>query len=539
MVLLNEPMNTTDLRNKYTTYGRFPEIDIILQREFLPAVITSKDNADISFPFKTASCETVDFSNTEKSKVDLFSHINIGYYIDKEETRGNIIYTTNLKWLLENNNDDSNKSRVKFFLQQLLWQIKSKAILNNGKLSDLKIVWSVPLSMERGNKTTLKSVLGEAFKDVFGNTGAALEDPIPESVAPYFYLTKSGTGIQDIANAVNIDIGGGTSDVMMFMESAGANRQDKYVTTSFRFAGNDLWGGGYKGKLKDNGFLKNYLLYQKANNINPAQEIRYFNNGKDNGNLNADDLISLLFKYDSKFRFSDSITIGNPNLSLLLYLHFSAIVYHIVQIIEAKKYPLPRYLSFTGKGSQYIKLICGGDESELEHFTKLLIQAYTDLPIQSSFKIHLNSNPKEITANGSVLYALADREEKQKYQGNFEFIHPGFNPKIHTGLAEKITDDAGKKFLIKDTLETNSPLNIAVLNNVNSFLEKTLTNRSIIDFLNAFKVKNPKNAYDALRWNGNIDNGEGLVYDSYRKVLNNLHSIDKESPLLETLFSLL
>ena len=68
MVLLNEPLNTTDLSNKYAAYGRFPEIDLILRREFLPAVITSKDNADVSFPFKTASCEVIDFSNTEKIK---------------------------------------------------------------------------------------------------------------------------------------------------------------------------------------------------------------------------------------------------------------------------------------------------------------------------------------------------------------------------------------------------------------------------------------------------------------------------------------
>lgn len=529
MVLLNTPSNTTDLDIKYATYGRFPEIDLILRREFLPAVITSKDNAAISFPFKTASGEVVDFSNIEKSKVDLFSHINIGYYIDKEINRGNIIYTTNLKWLLENSNDDSNKSRVKFFLQQLLLQIKAKAILNNGKPAELKVVWSIPLSMDRGNKTLLKAVLKDAFNDVFANSGASLEEPIPESVAPYFYLTKSGTGIQDIANAVNMDIGGGTTDVMMFMESAGAGRADKYVTTSFRFAGNDLWGSGYKGKLKDNGFIKNYLLYQKANNINP-EEMKYFNKGKDDSNLDADDLISLLFKYDKKFRFSDSITIGNPGLSLLLYLHFAAIIYHIVQILEEKKYPLPRYLSFTGKGSQYIKLICGGDEAELERFTRLLIAAYTDLPIQSSFKIHLNSNPKEITANGSVLYALSDEKEKQKYNGDFQFTHPGYDSKTHSN------NDENAGFLIKDTLEINSPLNIAVLNNINSFLEKTLTNRSIIDFLNGFKIRNLKTAYDMLRWNGNIDNGEGMVYDSYRKVLNNLRNLDKESPLPESLF---
>lgn len=539
MVLLNEPSNTTDLSIKYATYGRFPEIDLILRREYLPAVITSKDNAEISFPFKTATGEVVDYSNIEKTKVDLFSHINIGYYLDKEETKGNIIYTTNLKWLIENNNDDTNKSRVKLFLQQLLWQIKAKAILNGGKLAELRVVWSIPLSMDRGNKTTLRNILRDAFREVFGNSGATLEDPIPESVAPYFYLTKSGSGIQDVANAVNIDIGGGTTDVMMFMEAAGVNRQDRYVTTSFRFAGNDLWGSGYKGKLKDNGFIKNYTAYQKANNINPAEEIRYFNNGKDNPNLTADDLISLLFKYDTKFRFSDSITIGNPNLSLLLYLHYSAIIYHIVQIIEAKQYPLPRYLSFTGKGSQYIKMICGGDEGELEDFTKLLIRAYTDLPLQNSFKIHLNSNPKEITANGSVLYALAANEEKQKYLGDFQFTHPGFNAKAAPALGtrlENIIRYKDDKFLIDDVDEIYSPLNIAVLNNVNSFLEKTLTNRSIIEFLNDFKIKNLKQVYEVLKWNGNIENGEGLVYDSYRKVLNNLHTKDKQDALPESLF---
>ncbi len=535
MVLLHEPTASNDLEFKYANYGRIPQMDLVLRREFIPPVITPKDNAAIAFPFKTASCEVIEFNNIETSKRDLFSHINIGYYIDKEETRGNVIYTTNLKWLLENSNDDSNKSRVKFFLQQLFWQIKAKAILNNGKPADLKIVWSVPLSMAKGNKTTLSAVLKEAFKAVFSDSGATLQEPIPESVAPYFYLTKSGSGIQDIANTVNIDIGGGTADVMMFMESAGADRNDKYVTSSFRFAGNDLWGSGYKGKLKDNGFIKNYLIYQKVNNINP-EEAKYFNKGKEDGNLNADDVISLLFKYDNKFKFSDSITIGNPNLSLVLYLHFAAIVYHIIQIIEAKDYPMPRYLSFTGKGSQYIKLLCGGDEQELEAFTKLLIQVYTDLPIQSSFKIHLNTNPKEITANGAVLYSLADTNEKKKYDDAIQFVHPGFDPVIYKDLGERLADDATQGFIIDETLQINSVLNVSVLNNINHFLEKTLTNRSIIEYLNDFKVKNLNSAYNVLRWNGNIDNGEGFVYDSYRKVLNNLKYDDKDNRLPESLF---
>jgi len=133
------------------------------------------------------------------------------------------------------------------------------------------------------------------------------------------------------------------------------------------------------------------------------------------------------------------------------------------------------------------------------------------------------------------LYALANNEEKEKYEGDFAFIHPGFNPETDTGFAEKITGKS-KGFLINEIAEINSPLNIAVLNNLNNFLDKTFTNRSIIDFLNGFKIKNLKEAYDALRWNNNIDNGEGLIYDSYRKVLNNYRTQDKDNQLPESLF---
>lgn len=533
MVLLNMPASDGDLGYKYSY--QFPAVDLTLRREFMPPIFSSQSKLTISFPFKTASCEITSFSNTDRSTADLFSHINIGYYIDADERKAsNITYTTNLKWLLENNNDDTNKSRVKFFLKQLLLQIRTKAILSNGRPDKLKIVWSVPLSMERGNRTTLNNTFKEAFNEVFGNSGAKLAAPIPESISPYFFLTKSDTDIQSTANVVNIDIGGGTTDVMMFMESSG-NRDDRYLTTSFKFAGSDLWGGGYKGKLKDNGFIKNYLSYQKANNITP-EEAKYFKKVKDDSNLSSDDLISLLFKYDDKFKFSDSITIGNPNLSIILYLHYSAIIYHIIQVLELKKYPLPRYLSFTGKGSQYVKLICGGDENELEEFTKLLFNAYAKQPVQGSFEIHLNNNPKEITANGSVLYSLADEDETAKFKNIVEFVHPGFDPDTESELAEQLVNNGNNVLCISDTIEADSKLNISVLSNLNLFLDKTLNNKGISDFLGDFKVKNTQEAFEILKWNRDIFNGEGLVYDSFKKVLTDLKKLDKTSELPESLF---
>lgn len=525
MVLLNAPGADKDLGNKYT----FPWMDLTLKREFVPPIIAAGQN--VSFPFKTATCEIVSFNNVQNKT--LFSHINIGYNIDQEEMQAsNITYTTNLKWLLENNNNDANKSRVTAFLTQLLLQIRAKVILNYGNPADLKVVWSVPLSMERGIKSELRKVLDKAFNDVFKKSGAKLLDPIPESVAPYFFLTKSDTDIQDTANVVNVDIGGGTTDVMMFMESAG-NRADKYLTTSFRFAGSDIWGNGYRNKLKDNGFIRNYLSYKERNHINPT-ETKYFNKVKDDTNLSADDLVSLLFRYED-FKFSDSITIGNPDLLIVPYLHYSAIIFHLVQLIEIKDYPLPRYLSFTGKGSQYIKLLCGGDERDLEDFTRVLINAYTSKTLQSGFKIHLNSNPKEITANGSILYALASEDEKEKYRKNMDFIHPGFDPKTNTELELKFSTGTGK-FNISDTFEIDSPLNVAVLNNLNEFLEKTLSNQEISRFLKDFKINALKESLRLLQWNHNIFNGEGFIYDSYRKVLQDLHKQQGENEISESLF---
>jgi hypothetical protein len=535
MVLLNAPGNDSNPGIKFTSYGQFPAIDLTLRREFLPAVIMEKNKNAISFPFKTATCEVMGFSKGDDTDYDLFSHINVGYYIDQEETQGDVIYTTNLKWLLENNIDNANQNRVKFFLKQLLVQIKVKAVLNSGDLKKLRVGWSLPLSMRKGSQQRLSQLMNAMFEEVFGGTGAKLLDAIPESVAPYFYLTKTENALNNMSNIVNVDIGGGTTDVMMFMESSGG-RADKYLSTSFRFAGNDLWGSGFNGKLKDNGFITNYFEYQKANNISPASEIKYLNKVQSDGSLKSDDLISLLFKYDHKFRFSDSVTIGNPNMLTVMYLHYSAIIYHIVEIVQLKGYPLPRYLSFTGKGSQYIKMICGGSKRELETFTQMLIRNYSDKELQKGFEVILNPTPKEVTANGSVLYALAEQVETDKYKTVHEFVHPGFDPLKEKALAEIVTKDNKAGFVVSDVLEINSPLNIAVLENLNNFLEKTLNNREIVAFLGEFNVNNLKETFELLQWNKDIDNGEGLIYDSYRKVLNDLRSYKPEDPLPQSLF---
>lgn len=549
MVMLNEPLISADLGIRYDRFGQLPDLALTVNREFMPRVIKSKGHTTVSFPFKTATYEVSSFNNMDKQSAELFGHINIGFNIEREEnTTNSAVYTTNLKWLLENNTDNgniiANKARVSFFLKQLMLQIRTKAILNFCKPEQLDILWSIPSSMDRKTRTELTKIFKEAYISVFPNADftrqSQIEHPIKESVAPYFFLTKNDSGIQEGANVINVDIGGGTTDIMMFMESTG-NRKDKYLTSSFRFAGNDIWGSGYKGSLKDNGFIKNYHAFQKANHIE-SNDNKYFLNALKDNNLSADDLISILFKYDKSFRFSESITNGNANLSIVLYLHYSAIIYHICQVIESKKYPLPRYLSFTGKGSQYLKLLCNGSETELNNFTKLLFKSYSAQSLQTSFRVHVNEDPKVITANGMIEYYGADLQDQfvevPRSTDFSEFEHDTRKKYQEFVLAGDLQSNGTDGLLtsISDTLDLSNTINIGVLNNVNEFLERTLANKQIVDFLNDFKIKNTKVVYDELKWNGDVFNGEGLMYDSYKKVLKDLHKLDHEQPLPESLF---
>ncbi|HYC30024.1 MAG TPA: hypothetical protein VEB42_14425, partial [Chitinophagaceae bacterium] len=182
---------------------------------------------------------------------------------------------------------------------------------------------------------------------------------------------------------------------------------------------------------------------------------------------------------------------------------------------------------------QYIKLLCDGDKDSLLELTKKLINAYTVQSLQPGFDIHLNENPKEITANGAVMYSLAERHEKERYDSSIQLIHPGFNPSEPQNAAHELKE----KPVVADVKDINSPMNIAVLNNLNTFLEKTLNNRDITNFLTQFNVTKCAEVLNALKWDGNIDDGNGLVYDSYRKVLKNLCAVSKdEDDLPESLF---
>jgi hypothetical protein len=514
MVLFNKPYEGYEAQTVYDKYekrvsfGGLVQLDQLVRREFIPAIIGKEFGSPFAFPLRTTVYEKSGFTDSGNN---LFSKVNLGFNIDLEEgSTGVNHYVTNLKWLFENQPGDTlNRPRVRAFFETLLLLIRNKVILNQGNVQQTAIVWLAPSSMRAVTEDNLVHEWEQAFRNVFGTTSNFRAKPVPESLAPYFYLVKNG--VKSFADTVNVDIGGGTADIMLFMK-----QQGRYLNTSFRFAGYDIWGGGldeqgHPSHRKDSGFVKNYLAYRRTLNQTPAREDSILDTFLNKPELTAEDIVSLLFKYDSHFKFTQSIQDGKPALRIVMYLHYSAIVYHLVQLLESHNLALPRYLTFTGRGSQYLAML--GSRSRLIQFTKMLFKAYSKQSIPPDFEVILSDNPKETTANGAVLYENAGGEKAQ-YENRETTCYWGNEPE---------TTEEGKEPESKFAFEYRrtkigevSPqreFHHSVLHNMKRFLELTLLDRDIAYFLSEYNIQTPERYVEYLV-GADITRG-GRLYDSY------------------------
>ncbi len=507
MVTLNKPYDGYEVQNTYdryrlpVSYGSLPQFDSLIRREFVPAILGKEFGSPFLFPLRTAVYEKIGMSESVGGD-NLFSKLNLGFNIDLEEAPTGVNrYVTNLKWLFENQPGDTlNRPRVRAFFETLLLLIRNKVILNQGNVQETKIVWLAPSSMRAQTEDNLVDEWQNACRRVFGTTNNFRAAPVSESLAPYFYLIKKG--VRPFADTVNVDIGGGTADLMLFMRG-----QNRYLNTSFRFAGYDIWGGGlndqgHPAHTKDNGFVKNYINFKRSLSQTPAREDNIFDAFLHDQDLTAEDVVSLLFKYNDHFKFEQSIKDGKPALRIVLYLHYSAIVYHLVQLIEAHQLSLPRYLTFTGRGSQYLNML--GSRSRLIEFTKLLFKAYTTLPIPPDFEVILTDNPKETTANGAVLYENSV-SDKAQYENRESSPYWGNEP-------DKPVDFTYRRTKVGD-MRSNREFHESVLLNMKNFLEKTLKDPDIAYFMSQYNITTPEKYYDLLV-GPDVTRG-GWLYDSY------------------------
>lgn len=399
-----------DIKNKeerqvHLLHGAHQDIKNVFDEEFIPAYT---DN-EFKFPMRTA----LSFGEkTDWKDVYPFEKANPAVLYEK---RLNFEYneiTTNLKW----SDSDDNKKQIEVYIHSLMYLLRNKVIIANGSLEKTKIKWFYPVAMERNRYNNFKKAWDDAYVKYFGsNTNNILS--ITESVAPFEYYVRDG----NTSNLVTIDIGGGTTDIVISNNNQTAN----YIT-SFRFAANTIFGDGY-GETKR---IKNGIVRQFSDVIISELQTKFTNKTDDLFAIYEDMIVNKGSSDIASFLFSlrNNKTVNgigenfaqNVNLSkklsddttqkITFIFFYAAIIYHLAKIMKSKDLDMPDKIVFSGNGSRVIPLFTN-DESLLTGFTKLIfIKVYeVDKYNENGLEIILNEKePKEATCKGGFYIVKPD-----------------------------------------------------------------------------------------------------------------------------------
>lgn len=378
----------------------------VFYSDFIPEVIGSVDS-EFKFPIRTVLSEAngVNWNNA----IYPFVQANIPLtYEKKVQFRYNKI-SSNLKW----SNDKNNISQVKCYIESLMLLLRNKVLLNDGDLTNTKIVWFYPISMTNARFNDFKLVWVEAYKKYFdanyddNNANVKKVIPMTESVAPYKYYNANTAAA---ANMITIDIGGETTDVVI-----AENNSIKSIT-SFRFAANSVFGDGYTGvDSPQNGIVRQFKssIYEvlKDNEMNDLTNIF---NTLDEKNISAD-IASFLFSLvenqsvkrkgiSDRVDFNKILRVGNTQ-NIVILIFYTAIIYHVASIMKAKDLSMPRYITFSGNGSKIVSILTLDTSSNgvLSEYTRKIFSKIYNTPFDSNgLGIKIAENPKIATCKGGL-----------------------------------------------------------------------------------------------------------------------------------------
>jgi hypothetical protein len=366
----------------------------VFDEEYIPAYTDS----EFKFPMRTAlsfgeKTNWKDVYPFEKASADELYEKRLNYPYEK--------VITDLKW----SDDQNNQEQVKTYINSLMYLLRNKVIIGNGSLEKTKIRWFYPVAMEKGRYTRLHTAWNDAYRKYFGNNEDNIV-PITESVAPFEFYVKD----RNANNLVTIDIGGGTTDIVI-----STTGQVDYIT-SFRFAANSIFGDGYA----ENNRVKNGIVRQFCNVIRKELQTK-INESDDlfsifddmNANKSSSDIASFLFslKNNKKVNETGENLAKNANLSeklindktqkITFIFFYAAIIYHLAKLMKTKELGVPDKIVFSGNGSLVIQFFTD-DADILKGFTKLIFERVHEKKYhRNDLVIILNKeNPKEATCKG-------------------------------------------------------------------------------------------------------------------------------------------
>lgn len=371
--------------------------------EFVPFSIGA--GSDYRFPRRTVIAEGTDLVNNVEHFA--LADYNIPFTYEKSSLRG-MVFRTNLKWGNRSQSSDSMAERVDRYIETLLLLIRAKVLLNGGDLSSTEVVWFYPSSMTRGRRDDMIRAWQRHFKVYFQPKQAEQIKYIAESLAPYYHYRQS-SAIQAAGSTpiVNIDIGGGTTDVVVF-------RQDRPVMqSSFKFAANAIFGDGFAkfGGSSNSSFVSKFRAhYDKLFDANKLEDLRTIMD-EIVAKGRAQDIHAFFFsvsrhkdvKEPDRFAYDLELS-KDDDLKVAFIYFYVAIVYHVATLMKASNIGLPRYVTFSGTGSKVLSIITPNNKLLKDLTKQILEDVYGSKYGIDGLSVVLEPDmPKEVTCKGGLL----------------------------------------------------------------------------------------------------------------------------------------
>ena len=382
--------------------------DVILKQEFLPKTI----GEDYGFPQRTVISEAERLDAEHVDSIFALADANIPFIYEKESIGYGNRIVPNLKWSTEM----ATSKRVKAYLTELAHLMRTKVLLENGDLTKTRLVWFYPLAMKVGNIRKMGEMWAKTFREVFGIPVTEQNlIQMPESVAPYYFYKSSSQFRGSASNVASIDIGGGSSDVVVFESGA----QQPTILTSFRFAANVLFGDGFSEVPHgdSNPMLVKYVDYFKR--LFDSDEDRY---GELNGILDditakrkSEDINAFLFSvYNNKVVGKNDVFSYNQRLNedaqrKIVFIYFYVtLIYYVAQMMRQRGLQKPRSVMFSGTGSKVLDIV--GTKRDLDLISQAVFeQVYGEKYDQDGFSVVMERNePKQITCRGALMQVRDD-----------------------------------------------------------------------------------------------------------------------------------
>ncbi|WP_299762447.1 cell division protein FtsA [uncultured Dokdonia sp.] len=519
-VLLNERASEGEEYKKNDLNEVKPIYGVVQDAEFLPSMVG--DDSLFKFPIRSVINVDNDTNAEDKNSINILSNANIPFAFGHSVLRNEYDFShSNIKWGITDSENQGAYNKLRGFVEELAWIGRNKLLSEGYQPKVANVIWFKPLSMATKQTSTLNIIWEELYTNYYSKADNISKlVSVTESWAPYYsYDRPFGAG----EVFMNLDIGGGTTDLIVFKNNKPA------LTTSYRFAGNSLFESYGSHNPFDNGFVSKYedqMLKYFGDDVKKIKTIEYI---KESKGLQSTDLVSYFFNY--------KIFIKNLKLDsefkLLFLIHNCAIFYHSIQILKMSEVDkLPSYIGVSGNGAKLLEVTNIDKNLNKSHgmskVVQFIIKEIFELEELHKIELQILNNPKESTAIGGIQGIEKIKQEPTLDTENY-YISVG----TKQDLIKETDKEAQKNLKYADFIEEDNTKIDEVTENIVSFFEyffDTLWYQA--DFVKNFGVDKSYNT-DKLKV---FFTDTSKIKNTIREVINHKIEVEQERFINDTFF---